>query len=55
MTPLTQTTPNPAATARRRARKRRSFDAVVASYIRELASGGESAPRPTAVRVPQGC
>jgi hypothetical protein len=55
MTPLTQITPNSTATERQRARKRRSLDAVVASYIRELAATGEAVPRPSAVRVPQGC
>ena len=55
MTPLTRrnqpTTPTPA----QRARKRRSFDAVVASYIRELATAADPKPRPRVAREPQGC
>jgi hypothetical protein len=52
MTPLTRTTPP---THAQRARKRRSFDAVVASYIRELATAADPKPRPRPVREPQGC
>jgi hypothetical protein len=36
------------------ARIRRSFDGVVASYIRELAVGGDTTPRPRAARELQG-
>jgi hypothetical protein len=42
-------------TRKQRGRKRRSLDAVVASYIRELATAGQIKPTPTAVREPQGC
>ena len=55
MTPLTQRTPDTTKTSRHRARKRRSLDAVVASYIRELATAGQIAPQAAAVREPQGC
>ena len=51
MTTLTQVAPHPTTRARYKARKRRSFDGLLASYIRELAqSSGE--PRP--VRVGEG-
>ena len=39
----------------REARTRRSFDAVLASYIRELSAAGDTATRPRAGREPQGC
>jgi hypothetical protein len=55
MTPLTRPTPPTTATPAQRARKRRSFDAVVASYIRELATAADPKPGPRAVREPQGC
>jgi hypothetical protein len=44
MTTLTQVAPHPTTRARYKARKRRSFDGLLASYIRELAqsSGGPS-------------
>jgi hypothetical protein len=48
MTPLTLRTSTTSTTGRHRARKRRSLDAVVASYIRELAT--DPAPRPQAGR-----
>jgi hypothetical protein len=34
----------------REARTRRSFDAVLASYIRELSAAGDATPRPRAGR-----
>ena len=37
----------------RAARTRRSFDAVLASYIRELAAADATTPRPPAAREPQ--
>jgi hypothetical protein len=43
--------PRPQRSARataREARKRRSFDGLLASYIRELAAGADPAPRPEA-------
>jgi hypothetical protein len=42
MTTLTQVAPHTTARARYKARKRRSFDGLLASYVRELAqsSGG---------------
>jgi hypothetical protein len=55
MTPLTQPTSDTTRTSRHRARKRRSLDAVVASYIRELATAGQITPKAAAVREPQGC
>jgi hypothetical protein len=55
MTPLTQRAPDTTPTSRHRARKRRSLDAVVASYIRELATAGQIAPKAAPVREPQGC
>ncbi|MEA2420090.1 MAG: hypothetical protein QOE60_2296 [Thermoleophilaceae bacterium] len=41
-------------TPAREARTRRSFDAVLASYIRELAAAGDTTPRPRAGREPRG-
>ena len=38
----------------RAARTRRSFDAVLASYIRELAAADATTARPGAAREPQG-
>ena len=38
----------------REARARRSFDSVVASYIRELSAADDATPRPTAGHGPQG-
>jgi hypothetical protein len=55
MKPLTQRTLETRKTSRSGARKRRSLDAVVASYIRELATAGQIAPKPAPVRDPQGC
>ncbi len=59
MTRLNQLAPHTTMAARHRARpaahrpagearKRLSFDAVLASYIRELAAADHAAPRPTA-------
>ena len=39
----------------REARTRRSFDGVLASYIRELAAAADPAPRPRTGREPRGC
>jgi hypothetical protein len=39
----------------REARTRRSFDAVFASYIRELSAAGDATTRRRAGREPQGC
>jgi hypothetical protein len=38
----------------REARTRRSFDAVLASYIRELSAASDATPRPSAVRGSRG-
>jgi hypothetical protein len=38
----------------REARTRRSFDAILASYIRELAAADATTPRPRAACEPQG-
>ena len=38
----------------REARTPRSFDATLASYIRELSAAGQAAARPSARREPQG-
>jgi len=65
MTPLTQPAPHTTMAGRsrparathasaREARRRRSFDAVLASYVRELAAAGDTTPRPRAGREPQG-
>ena len=45
----------PAHSSAREARTRRSFDAVLASYIRELSAAGDTATRPGAGHEPQSC
>ena len=64
MTPLTQLAPHTTTAGRpraaraahasaREARTRRSFDGVLASYIRELSAAGDPTPRPRAGREPR--
>ena len=48
MTPLTHRAPQTTTRARYKARKRRSFDGLLASYIRELAQSG-GGPRPVGI------
>jgi hypothetical protein len=66
MTRLDQFAPHTATAGRPRARRaaharsretrtRRSYDAVFASYIRELAAAGDTTPRPRAGREPRDC
>jgi hypothetical protein len=47
MTPINQPARRPAHATAREARTRRSFVAVFASYIRELAAAGDTAPYPS--------
>ena len=65
MTPLTQPAPHTTMAGRsrparathayaREARTRRSYDALLASYVRELSAAGDTTPRPRAGREPQG-
>jgi hypothetical protein len=65
MTPLNQLAPHTTMAGRprargathgpaREARTRRSFDAVLASYIRELSAAGDTSPSPRAGRGPRG-
>jgi hypothetical protein len=46
MTSLNQLAPHTTTAGRSSARTRRSFDAVLASYIRELAAAGDTTPSP---------
>ena len=66
MTRLTQLSPRSTMSGRQRerrlahssareARTRRSFDAVLASYIRELSDAGDTATSPRTGGEPQGC